>query len=51
VLPDKDAFSFKEFDGFGNYMGAVLRYVAVGDIFMFWDGDRLLWDGDVLLWS
>jgi hypothetical protein len=51
VLPDKDAFSFKEFDGFGNYTGAVLRYVAVGDIFMFWDGDRVLWDGDVLLWS
>lgn len=52
VLPDRDAFSFKTFDGFGNYTGPiVLRYVAVGDIELFWDSDRLLWDGDTLLWS
>jgi hypothetical protein len=51
VLPDKDAFTWKDPDGFGNYVGAILRYVAVGDIFLFWDGDRLLWDGDVLKWS
>ena len=52
VLPDVNAFQFKTFDGFGFYTGPiVLRYVAVGDIELFWDGDRLLWDGDLLLWS
>jgi hypothetical protein len=51
VLPDKDPFTWTGPDGFGNYTRAVLRYVTVGDIFLFWDGDRLLWDGDVLLWS
>jgi hypothetical protein len=51
VLPDREQFTWKGPDGFGNYTGAVLRYVAVGDIFMFWDSDRVLWDGDVLLWS
>jgi hypothetical protein len=51
VLPDKDSFTWKDPDGFGNYTGAILRYVTVGDVFLFWDTDRLLWDGDVLLWS
>jgi hypothetical protein len=51
VLPDVNPFTWKKPDGFGNYTGAVLQYVTVGDIKLFWDADRLLWDGDRLLWS
>lgn len=51
VLPDVEPFTWTGFDGFGNYLGAVLRYVTVGDTELFWDTDQLLYDGDELLWS
>jgi hypothetical protein len=48
VLPDKDPFIWKGPDGFGNYTGAVLRYVTIGSTFLFDLGDRLMDLGDLL---
>jgi len=51
VLPDVNAFEFKEFDGIGNYVNSVLRYVTVGEAYLSWSLDRLTWDGDDLKWT
>lgn len=52
VLPDRDHFTRdRKTDGFGNYTGVILRYVAVGKTRLTWGGDRLVWGSDELVWE
>lgn len=54
VLPDGDeAFTWESEDAFGNYKGAVLRYVTAGQTLLTWGGVPLYWPGGTvrLAWS
>lgn len=51
VLPDVNDFTWGQPDGFGNYLGAVLRYVTIGNTSLVWGGELIAWDTEQLGWN